>query len=439
MAATTTTVPPQNRADTNQVFLYFGAFIFLIAFVNPVNYFTDVSTTFMLKDRLHASASQVSTFRFVTALPIYLAFAFGLLRDRWNPFGLKDRGLLMLFGPITAALFIMLALQTVSLFSLYLGVLAVMLSTRMIVAAYQGLISLIGQEKLMSGRLAVVWNGVYYIPTAAASWLAGFAADQLKPGFTFAGLAILCLLVGVFGIWKPKGVFAHAYDQPQARNLNFKADVVRLLKHKAIYAPVLMMFLWNFAPGSQTPLQYYLTNTLHASDAAYADFNAIFTLAFIPTFLLYGVLCTKMPLNKLLFWGIVVAVPQMIPLLFMHSASSALWLAAPIGLMGGIATGGIYDLSIRSCPPGLQGTLMLMVDGVYYLSQRAGDILGSYIFGLDSKNGFLYCVIAITIVYALILPCMKLVPTYLMATSDGEENAGINAQLVAELNEKQIA
>ncbi len=82
---------------------------------------------------------------------------------------------------------------------------------------------------------------------------------------------------------------------------------------------------------------------------------------------------------------------------------------------------------------------MLMVDGVYYLSHRAGDILGSYIFGLDSKNGFLYCVIAITIVYALILPCMKLVPTYLMATSDGEENAGINAQLVAELNEKQIA
>jgi ABC transporter substrate binding protein len=30
---------------------------------------------------------------------------------------------------------------------------------------------------------------------------------------------------------------------------------------------VLIWFLWNFAPGSGTPLQYYLQDTLHAKDA----------------------------------------------------------------------------------------------------------------------------------------------------------------------------
>ena len=92
--------------------------------------------------------------------------------------------------------------------------------------------------------------------------------------------------------------------------------------------------------------------------------------------------------------------------------------------MGGMATAAYYDLAMRSCPPGLQGTLMLMVDGVYYLCQRGGDLLGSKIFDSapNPKTGFLYCVISITAVYALILPALKLAPSYLTATADGERN-----------------
>ncbi len=79
---------------------------------------------------------------------------------------------------------------------------------------------------------------------------------------------------------------------------------------------------------------------------------------------LYGFLCKKVSLNKLLWWGTVIAVPQMIPLAFIQSGDLALMLAAPIGLLGGIASGAYFDLAIRSCPPGLQGTLMMLVDGV---------------------------------------------------------------------------
>ena len=418
---TSIAAPASPSRDRNQVYLYFGTLIFLIAILNPVNYFTDVSTSIVLKNQLHASAEQVSTFRLATLIPVYLAFIFGLMRDRWSPFGLRDRGLLILFGFITAAVLAWLAVQKVSFVGLYVGVLVFVLSTRFVIAAYQGLISLIGQEKLMSGRLAVVWNSVMYIPVAIGSWLAGFAADKMSPAQIFLALAAASVLVGLFGFWKPAPVFANAYDGAEAKHLrSLKADIARLLRHKAIYAPVLIMFLWNFAPGSQTPLQFYLTNTLHASDATYANFNAIFTLSFIPTFILYGFLCTRFPLKKLLFWGTVVAVPQMVPFLFIHSGSQALWLAIPVGLMGGIATGAYYDLAMRSCPAGLQGTLMLMVDGVYYLCQRGGDLLGSKIFGLDSKNGFAYCVIAITVVYALILPCLKLIPRHIIETKDGQ-------------------
>jgi hypothetical protein len=94
---------------------------------------------------------------------------------------------------------------------------------------------------------------------------------------------------------------------------------------------------------------------------------------------LFGFLCKKVPLNNLLWWGTIVAVPQMIPLAFIHSAKLALLLAVPIGLMGGVSTASYFDLAMRSCPPGLQGTLMMMVDGVLVLSARArgGDLLGN--------------------------------------------------------------
>jgi hypothetical protein len=115
----------------------------------------------------------------------------------------------------------------------------------------------------------------------------------------------------------------------------------------------------------------------------------------------------------------------MVPLALIHSANLALVMAVPIGLMGGVATAAYFDLAMRSCPPGLQGTLMMMVDGVYLLAARGGDILGSKIYSISPAHGFLYCVIATTALYALILPLLLLIPKELIATADGEANPAL--------------
>ncbi len=300
------------------------------------------------------------------------------------------------------------------------GMLVATLAFRLVGAAYQGLISLIGREKLMSGRLVTVWQIVSSIPVVAAAFASGWAASHLDPKATFLLLAGFSLVIGLLGFWKPRAVYAHAYEEPAARRGSLVDDVRRLLRHKAIYPAILINFLWNFAPGSATPLQYYLSDKLHASDAVYANYNAIFAASFIPTFFVYGFLCKKVALRHLLVWGTVVAIPQMIPLAFVRSPESALWLAAPTGLMGGVASAAYFDLAIRSCPDGLQGTLMMAVDGVLVVSMRFGDKLGSAIYDANPARGFLYCVIATTLVYALILPLIYLVPKDVIATADGE-------------------
>ena len=167
--------------------------------------------------------------------------------------------------------------------------------------------------------------------------------------------------------------------------------------------------------GSGTPLHYYLQDTLHAKDAQWGQSNAIFSASFIPTFLVFGVLYRKFPLKTLRFWGTVVAIPQMVPL-FIHPVTDALITAAPIGLMGGVATAAYPDLMIRSCPRGLQGTLLMMSAGLYAIVQGPGNAVGTNL--CDYFGGFTVCVIAITIVYASILPFLQLVPKRLIDTAD---------------------
>jgi MFS family permease len=420
-------------SKTRDVFLYFSPLTLLAYLIVPNGYLLDIATTYMLKNQLHATAPVVSSFRFLTAVPVFVSVVFGMTRDLWNPLGLRDRGYFLIFAPATAVVFLWMASSELSYSGLFLGMLLVMFLFRFVMAGYQGLMALIGQEELMSGRLSALWLIVSSLPYIAGAFASGWVADHLRPKEIFLLMAALCLALALLSLWKPKAVFEHAYDKPLAKRSDLWGDIKRLLRHRAAFLAVLIMFLFQFAPGSNTPLQYYLTNTLHASDSVYGFYYAIFLSAFIPVFVLYGYLCRYVSLEKLLWWGTIITVPQMVPLVFIHSGTEAMWWALPIGMMGGIAAGAYYDLSIRACPPGLQGTLMMMVDGVYYLSYRGGDVLGSWIYASSPAHGFLYCVIATSTVYALILPLLLLIPRELITTRDGEANPVLEVDVLVEI------
>lgn len=428
-----TTATAADKASTTQIFAYFTPLTFLVYLVMPHAYLLDFATSYMLKDQLHASVTQVSSFRLLTAIPVYLSVIFGFTRDLWNPLGMRDRGYFLIFAPLTAVVFGWMAYSQLTYTSLFIGVFLVMFFWRFVSAGQWALLALVGQEQLMSGRLSALWNIVSSIPYIAGALASGWIAEHLPPHQTFILMLVLSLLMAVFAFWKPKAVFGHAYDQPQAKGSDLIGDIKRLFKHRAVYPAVLIMFMFQFAPGSNTPLQFFLTNQLHASDAVYGEYYAIFSVAFIPIFFLYGWLCKHASLKTLLWVGTIITVPQMIPLALVHSANQALWLALPIGMMGGVAAAAYYDLAMRSCPPGLQGTLMMMVDGVFILSYRGGDVLGSHIYASSPAHGFLYCALATTAVYALILPVLLLIPKEVIATADGEANPVLEKEVLAEI------
>src|SRR5215470_18641498 len=421
-AAVEPTILPQ--AVRHRIFLYLGALVFLMAFGSPSGGLFDIPISFFLKNKLNLTAHEVANFRLVASIPLYLAFVFGFVRDLWNPLGLGDRGFIMLFGAASAGLYALFAFIPITYGTLLIALVLLTTSFLFVSSALHGLTSVLGQQHAMSGQVSAVWNVVTSIPAIAAFFVGGVVSEMLEgrnadeaARMLFLAGAFIMAAVAVYGAWRASSVFDNIRSEkgPVAHPL---ADVRRLVRHWPIYPALLIWLLWTFAPGSATPLQYYLQNTLHASDAEWGAWNAIFTAGFIPTFLLYGVLCQKYPLRVLLVWGTVVAIPQVVPLLFIDSVTGALIAAVPIGLMGGVATGAYYDLIIRSCPPGLQGTMLMMSGSLFFVAARFGDVLGTYLY--DHFGDFTVCVIAVTVVYALILPSILLIPKNLIATADGQ-------------------
>jgi Na+/melibiose symporter-like transporter len=407
-----------------RIFLYLGVLIVLLAFGAPSGGLIDIPISFFLKNKLDLNAHEVAAFRLVAAIPHYLSFIFGFVRDMWNPFGMRDRGFMLLFGTISASLYVFFAFTPITYATLLVAVMLLTTSFLFVASAQNGLTSMIGQQHAMTGQISAVWNIFASIPTVGAlliggtlsGMLEGRNADEAAHILFLVGAAIMAT-VAVYAAWKPRSVYNNVRTEHGTTAHPLK-DVQRLVRHWPIYPALLIWLLWNFAPGSATPLQYYLQNTLHATDAQWGQWNAIFAASFIPTFMVFGLLCRRFALKTLLFWGTVIAVPQMVPLLFIHSMTGALIAAVPIGLMGGVATAAYLDLIIRSCPRGLQGTTLMMSGSLFFIASRFGDVLGTNLY--DHYGGFSVCVIAITVVYALILPTLLLVPHHLTATTDGQ-------------------
>jgi len=264
-------------------------------------------------------------------------------------------------------------------------------------------------------------NTAIIVPAVAAGWLGGLLADAvaplpareaLRPVFLIgAGLMVLICAFGAFG---PKRVFEDGRIRPEA--ISPGRDLLRLLRYWPVYPALLIQLLWQFAPGAGVAMQFHLSNDVQATGAQVGAFYTIFYVGFIPMYGLYAWLAQRLSLRTLLWIGAVLAVPQMASLLFIHSAEGALWAAVPMGLLGGIGQAAFTDLTIRSSPKGLEGTMMMLFLALYWISNKIGDLWGADLY--QNHGGFNAALWATIAVYAAILPIVALVPKRISAGHD---------------------
>ena len=414
---------PLPGAERLRIVLFGGALMLLINFAGPMNGLITIPVTFFLKNRMHLTANALAVFNLWVGAPLFVSFLFGLARDRWSPFGAGDRGHVVVFGLATMVIYGGLAFAPPTYTALLAGLIVATIVFQMVASAANGLVAAIGQSQAMAGQMSTLVSIAAAVPSLAAFLAGGVLSGLLESTDAVTAARILFLVaaalmagVAVFGALGPAVLFARAPAQRATTTL--PADVGRLLRHWPVYPVMIIQLLWQFGPASGIVLQFHMTNALHASDAQWGAWNAIFVGAFLPMFVVYGFLCQKVRLSRLLWWGFALAVVQMAPLLFVKTAIGALIAAVPMGLIGGIAQAALVDLTIRSCPKGLQGTLMMLIVAIFWVATKFGDLFGTWVY--DNHGGFVGAVWVTVVVYALILPVLLMVPRRLIDTRDGE-------------------
>jgi len=413
-----------SAADRRTILVYSSVIAGVLNFTSPSVGIFVIPFAFILKNKLHLPASGLAMFQVWAGVAAYFSFAFGVVRDRWSPLRLDDRGYLILFGAISALTYVAFCLPYPTEGVLLANATIEVIAFLFLWAAWNGVATTLGQRRAMSGQMSAVWNLWGTLATVGALILGGLFSDRLErlpaagavrelflvAAGTFAAIAAL-------GFWKPRAVFAPDLASPPRHDL--LREMGRLLRHWPIYPALAIWLLWNFSPGTGTVLQYYMADTLHASDAQWGAYNAVFSLASVPMFLLFGILSRRFSLKVLTWSGALLGVFQVIPLLFVTTASGMVWAAVLVGILGGLATPAYMDLLIRACPRGLEGAMMMTAWSMYALATNFGNLWGTSLF--EGHGGFVTANIATTIVYALILPAILVVPKRLMAAADEEK------------------
>lgn len=415
---------PARRSDAPaalrwDIILYFGILNLVLGLGSPTGV-AALPLVYILKDNLHQPPMSLAVFGAVTSAPTYVGFLFGFLRDRWRPPGWGDRGYLLIGGVAAIATYLWLSVAPITYLGMSVVILLNVIAFVMMGAAANALMTAVAQERLMTGRLSVVAGFALFVPAIISFLAGGWMVANLSAHGSFLVAAGITAVVLVQVFYRP-ALLAHFETPEFIRPERSLAAIVRVLRHRPIWPAALILFLWDFSPGWQTPMFYHLAEQVKISSEAYGFFNALYSAAFLPTTVLYGFLCPRMPLRRLLWWGTWLAIAQGPVALLAQSQSSAMWVAIAGGLFGGLGTAAYTDLVMRSCPKGLEGTgIMLVLAGVS-IATRAGDLVGSWIY---TEGGFVSAIVLTTIATIAIIPVLWWVPSNVTSTREGEDPGG---------------
>jgi hypothetical protein len=214
----TNAAPPTTLGSNSrrQIYAYIAVLMTLTAFCDPNSGLMDIPVSFILKNAMRFDATQVSQFRFAVSIPLFLSFLFGLARDNWSPFGLGDRGHLLVFSILSAATYLLFALISYSTAALFLTLFCLTMWSLFIAGAQNGLTATLGDQHAMTGQMSTVWNLSTALPAILAfliggkitDFLQGLDAEAASRDVFLIGAAASCVLLG-FSTLRAHPIYDH--------------------------------------------------------------------------------------------------------------------------------------------------------------------------------------------------------------------------------------
>lgn len=406
------------RSPKEQLLLFGYILVLTLLYDVAATGVAGVPMQFILKDTLHLKPEQLSLLGLLTDVPLFVGFAFGFLRDRWSPWRMGDRGYFLLLPPLMALVSLPLAYGPFTYSKILIISLAQTVFGALLGAAMRGLMASLALAYGTSGRFSVLLLLIPRLIGMASSAIGGHLADPAHQHLAFLLSAALCLPMLGMAFWKPGIVLEH--ERAHAVRLvpeGTLAALNRLVRHRPVYLPAIITFLWAFAPGWGTPLFFYMTNTVRVSEEVYGNCGAVQGAGTLCAVLAYTVLCYKLRLRALLWWGTFFGVLGCPVFLLVHTRAQAYSVFFLAGASLGIALCAFNDLLFRCCPAHLEGAAVMFTSAMSAIAADTSDLFGAWLY---EKGGFILAMVVSTLFTGLIFAVLPFVPQRLTAPREGE-------------------
>jgi hypothetical protein len=374
----------------------------------------------LLKNELHVDRTANAAFFFWAGLAWYFKPFAGIFTDAFPMFGSRRKSYILVSASLAVISWFALA-ATPHEYSKLLWV-SIVINTFMVITStvVGGYMVETAQAVSGSGRLTAVRQFVqqtcYIINGPVAGYLASIAF-----GWTAAACGgIMFLLVPVTIL------FLHEQRRrTDSRQLlaNARKQIVKIGTARTMWAAAGLMALFYIAPGLNTALFYKQQNDLHLDTQAQGFLQLISGICGVTAAIVYGLLCRRFNLRKLLVVSLIFGTAANLVYLFYSTPFRAQAAEGFNGFGYTLAELALMDLAVRATPAGSEGLGFSLMMSVRNLALFGTDWFGSKL--LDDYHLSFHSLVFTNAATTLItVPLVFLLPRLIVNRKDAELEEG---------------
>jgi hypothetical protein len=378
-----------------------------VSFGSLLGAFTGQKVTFLFKEELHLSVSEVGTLGILLGIPAYLQFFMGAWADLRPLFGYHRRSYYVLACLLEIAGFLGLAFlhqyqyAMVACLLLVTGAGGVLLGV-----VFNAVMVTVGNP---TGSFGSLQSLARFVPIVLSivyvSGLSGRVLEHWSYRHSFLMAALLCLLRIPVALLIDEKRVARRYradetKEERKRRLDARqADrerTARALRQAAatpgLWAMVAFIFYLILTPGIFTAETYYMKDVLHLSKQFIGDLAKWRAGGVLIALIAFGLASRRLPVRSLVWGAWIMDCVSYPALLLLHNGPSAQWVSLLSVLIGTLYGLCLTTLAARACPRGIEGTVYGLVMASIALggtlSEKFGGILYDYFGPLNTTHHY---------------------------------------------------
>jgi predicted MFS family arabinose efflux permease len=371
---------------------------------------------FLLKDELRLDATHLSLFLTLGNIPTYLKPLLGILSDAVPLFGTRRRHYLIVGCLLSMVFFVALALVPRAFGVLLATHFSLTVQLVLVSAVMGGLMVDVGKRHRATGRLTAQRVGINrFVDLFAGVAGANLAKLPLLYPMTLCAAMYAALTAMYVTRFREPKQATVAAEVPQEAARQFRV----MMQSRTLWSAAGLVALVIAAPGFGTAMLFYQTDTLHFSKAFLGWLALVNGLFGIAGALLYGRLCRRFALRRLLRSSILIHGLGTLFYLGYRTPGSALAITALEGVAQTLAILPLYDLAARATPKRSAALAYSVMMSVWNLTASLSNLFGSWLY-----DHFRLTIMELVWLNAgttlLVLFAVPLLPAVLMDAKEGE-------------------